>query len=422
MSEENKGDESDFDKNWNDATRRYTVARRPTIVVAQSHEGKSDDNAAVSAAPSTVSDFLTQSEISLDVDQSCNDFNEFQEQENLVDTSSDQRLEPLTVESTNQRFQSISIGNEVTVGMRRDKFKKVAHRLFKLLELRHDYMRASRQKVNSTHDRHVSLGTGQKSQKRSKKSSISVDAPYHPPATKNSPYEDLKVDELPTRLNWTWGMKEGIFELHELGQPIVDIEVPSTTEFIESYRLLLHEINNGNIRSYCWRRLQFLTHKFHLHFLLNANLETNIQKELPHRDFYNCRKVDNHIHAAACMNQKHLLRFIKRTIREDADTVCRSVNGTPQTLREMFNEIGVSAYDLSVDLLDVRAGSEVYHRFDKFNSKYSPLGNPVLREIYIKTNNEMNGKYFASIIKEVADDLEESKYQHAEVGADLWTT
>ena len=71
----------------------------------------------------------------------------------------------------------------------------------------------------------------------------------------------------------------------------------------------------------------------------------------------------------------------------------------------------------SVDLLDVRAGQEVYHRFDKFNSKYSPLGNPVLREIYIKTNNEMNGKYFASIIKEVADDLEESKYQHAEVSS-----
>ena len=29
----------------------------------------------------------------------------------------------------------------------------------------------------------------------------------------------------------------------------------------------------------------------------------------------------------------------------------------------------------------------------------------------------MNGKYFASIIKEVADDLEESKYQHAEVSS-----
>ena len=67
-----------------------------------------------------------------------------------------------------------------------------------------------------------------------------------------------------------------------------------------------------HLRSYCWRRLQFLSHKFHLHSLLNENLEIREQKELPHRDFYNCRKVDNHIHAAAMMNQKHLLRFIKK--------------------------------------------------------------------------------------------------------------
>ena len=49
-----------------------------------------------------------------------------------------------------------------------------------------------------------------------------------------------------------------------------------------------------------------------MHSLLNENLEIREQKELPHRDFYNCRKVDNHIHAAAMMNQKHLLRFIKK--------------------------------------------------------------------------------------------------------------
>ena len=53
-------------------------------------------------------------------------------------------------------------------------------------------------------------------------------------------------------------------------------------------------------------------------------------------------------------------------------------------------------------------------RFDKFNSKYNPLGQSVLRELYIKTDNYMNGKYFADIIKQVGDDLEESKYQQAE--------
>jgi hypothetical protein len=35
-------------------------------------------------------------------------------------------------------------------------------------------------------------------------------------------------------------------------------------------------------------------------------------------------QVDTHIHAASCMNQKHLLRFIKKTLKTDGDvTVCK---------------------------------------------------------------------------------------------------
>ena len=60
-------------------------------------------------------------------------------------------------------------------------------------------------------------------------------------------------------------------------------------------------------------------------------------------------------------------------------------------------------------------GSIIFElRFDRFNAKYNPLGQSVLREIYIKTDNYMGGKYFADIIKQVGVDLEDSKYQHAE--------
>ena len=38
----------------------------------------------------------------------------------------------------------------------------------------------------------------------------------------------------------------------------------------------------------------------------------------------------------------------------------------------------------------------------------------MLRELYIKTDNYMNGQFFADIVKQVGQDLEESKYQHAE--------
>jgi AMP deaminase len=42
-------------------------------------------------------------------------------------------------------------------------------------------------------------------------------------------------------------------------------------------------------------------------------------KAVPHRDFYNVRKVDTHIHHSASMNQKHLLRFIKSKLRRSPE-------------------------------------------------------------------------------------------------------
>lgn len=43
-----------------------------------------------------------------------------------------------------------------------------------------------------------------------------------------------------------------------------------------------------------------------------------------------------------------------------------------------------------------------------------PLGESRLREIFLKTDNHINGRYFAELMKEVMADLEESKYQNAE--------
>lgn len=55
--------------------------------------------------------------------------------------------------------------------------------------------------------------------------------------------------------------------------------------------------------------------------MLNEIRELHEQKSVPHRDFYNIRKVDTHIHAASSMNQKHLLRFIKKKMKTESETV-----------------------------------------------------------------------------------------------------
>ncbi len=42
--------------------------------------------------------------------------------------------------------------------------------------------------------------------------------------------------------------------------------------------------------------------------LLNKQKELLAQKKVPHRDFYNVRKVDTHVHHSSIMTQKHLVR------------------------------------------------------------------------------------------------------------------
>ena len=44
-------------------------------------------------------------------------------------------------------------------------------------------------------------------------------------------------------------------------------------------------------KSFCYRRVSYLSSKYQLHVLLNELKESAEQKEVPHRDFYNIRKV-----------------------------------------------------------------------------------------------------------------------------------
>jgi AMP deaminase len=134
--------------------------------------------------------------------------------------------------------------------------------------------------------------------------------------------------------------------------------------------------------------------------MLNELKELAQQKLVPHRDFYNVRKVDTHIHAASCMNQKHLLRFIKKKLKTDGDMVVVNdkIKG-PLKLSEVFKELNLTPFDLSVDKLAMHAHRHTFHRFDKFNAKYNPIGQPCLRDIFIKTDNDIEGVFFAEILK-----------------------
>jgi AMP deaminase len=137
----------------------------------------------------------------------------------------------------------------------------------------------------------------------------------------------------------------------ELGIPMV--KVPTLRDFYRDLEYVKDVSSDGPSKSFAYRELDILEGKFNLYFLVNEYEETANCKRVPHRDFYNVRKVDTHVHHSACMNQKHLLRFIKSKMKKSPDEVVLFRDGKHLTLREVFESINLTAYDLSIDTLDM---------------------------------------------------------------------
>ena len=50
-------------------------------------------------------------------------------------------------------------------------------------------------------------------------------------------------------------------------------------------------------------------------------------------------------------------------------------------------------------LCDLFQDRNTFHRFDKFNAKYNPIGESRLREVFMKTDNYIGGRFFGKLIK-----------------------
>eukprot|EP01084_Bolivina_argentea_P263821 446683_1 len=190
--------------------------------------------------------------------------------------------------------------------------------------------------------------------------------------------------------------------------------IPTLEQFYSDMDEVMTTVYLGPVKTLAFHRLCLLEAKFQLHTMLNSHAELTCQKKVPHRDFYNIRKVDTHIHHSAAMNLKQLLRFIKDKLKSCPNEIVSFRDGDFMTLKEVFESLHLTAYDLSIDTLDMHADPTTFHRFDRFNLKYSPAGESRLREIFLKTDNVLNGRFLAELTKKMMSDLGELKYQHAQ--------
>ncbi|XP_055298270.1 AMP deaminase 2 isoform X3 [Sitodiplosis mosellana] len=317
-------------------------------------------------------------------------------------------------------FQRVSISGEDTSGVPLEDLEHASSLLIQALEIRERYMSLSMQSFPQTTERFLRTFHNKTMSDivEYEDKRTTADHSVHAPSNTNDPWS---VD-FPESPGYHIKAEGGVFNLFRDAEhkDKVNYQYLKLEDFVQDMNTICAMMADGPLKSFCYRRLSYLNSKFQLHVLLNELRELASQKAVPHRDFYNIRKVDTHIHAASCMNQKHLLRFIKKTLKNNADEVVTVTKGKAMTLSDVFQSMNLTTYDLTVDMLDVHADRNTFHRFDKFNAKYNPIGESRLREVFLKTDNYLNGKYFAQIIKEVAADFEESKYQNAELRLSIY--
>ena len=93
-------------------------------------------------------------------------------------------------------------------------------------------------------------------------------------------------------------------------------------------------------------------------FFISYNQDKEIveTKSFSYRDFYEVRKVDNHLHQSAAMSAKMLVDFIGEKYKTDADkeVYFDKQKNEHLTLYQIFQECNVSPTSINVDALDMQ--------------------------------------------------------------------
>jgi len=228
--------------------------------------------------------------------------------------------------------------------------------------------------------------------------------------------------EPPESLGKVMVMVDGLAEVHGLDLP----PLPTRHEFKQDLISLWKVVKDPECKSAAMSRLERLSNAFQTYQMDHSEAERGEAATIA-GDLYSVMKVDNHIHLAAAMTPRMLLRFIKDKLRDEPTR--EVVKG--KTLRKLLSEaIGVEEELLGlsegigsaspsenlkvehldtylhVDALRTVADDHFYHRFDNFNDAYSPLGCAHLRTVFLKSSNHIDGAYFGELAKVIIESYE----------------
>lgn len=184
------------------------------------------------------------------------------------------------------------------------------------------------------------------------------------------------------------------------GQPLAENYMPDYPTFCNDLRNFWNFVKDARNKAICQQRVTWLEKNFEWHKSLNTGIERNDSKD-DQQDFFSVMKIDNHLHAASAMTEVQARNMMREHAERDWDLQVMA-DGT--TLGQMFEEQGIQRAGIefiTADKLNHSADSSMFHRFDNFNDSYNPMSSKAIREVFMKTSNFTDGKYFASSMKDM---------------------
>lgn len=213
------------------------------------------------------------------------------------------------------------------------------------------------------------------------------------------------------------------------------INIPTFKEFREDFEWCLKIIRDRSLSRFSEKRLQSLVNKFPVFQHLHSKEEMRQSKKVPHKDFYNCRKIDLNLLLSGCFSQWQLTEFIWTKLRKEPDRVIhQAFNGSHITLSQLFKvnfeETGqffnglkiiddsflewykviyLAKYHLVNDEMEIHTGSHG-----------KQLRYYLIAKTFLEFDNYINGEYLAELLKTfLIKPQEESKYQLCQLSVDF---
>ncbi|CUG93558.1 AMP deaminase, putative [Bodo saltans] len=189
---------------------------------------------------------------------------------------------------------------------------------------------------------------------------------------------------------WEYSNYYGVFLLARIGRPPPwPLYIPPVNDFINDVHFVRQTVvGNPQVIQLATHRLNVLEHKFLFHLSMNTFNEggTMAEKEFNNRDFFTAHKVDNNVQTHSGMNARTLLDFFVEKALNNGDDVVFDEGGVPITLRQLLERLDINPHRVTVD--------ELNHLI-KANGKF--------RDIFLSTDNFMQGRYFAELTKRTLD-------------------